>query len=166
MFEHDPEIRNVILDRQRSLRGASSAGLAVSSTRSAWATSLSPSMNAGFSDLLRDIPSPQIALPDAAEQRVLVIAAEVFCELRFVGLEVADDADDDRIPLGDVEHPEVVFDPGTCLDFDGADGAKRGRELAIPIRIRRDRRLSRRRWAPNKAHPAAASDRTDVCACR
>ena len=66
-----------------------------------------------------------------AEERVLAIAIEIFRELRLFGLEIADNADNDRVSLGDLEHPEVVFDPWARLDFDRADGSKRRRQRAI-----------------------------------
>ena len=90
--------------------------------------------------LLRDVASPQVAVPDAAEKRVFPVAIEVLLELGLVGFEIADDADDDRVALRDFEHPEVVFDPRARFHFDGADRAQRHRELAIAIGVRGNRR--------------------------
>ena len=110
-------------------------GFAVSSTRSASASRLSPLMKSGFADLLRDVASPEVSVADAAKQRVLVVALEVLGELGLVRFEFADHADDDRIVLRDLEHPQVVLDPRARLDLDRADDAQRNRELPIALRV-------------------------------
>ena len=87
--------------------------------------------------LLRDIAPPQIAVSDAAEERMLPVAIEVLLELGLVGFQIADHADDDRVALRNVEHPEVVFDPGARFHFDRADRTQRHRQLAIAIGVGR-----------------------------
>jgi len=94
--------------------------------------------------LLRDVSSPEIAAANPAEQRVLVISIEVLRKLRLLRLEIPDDAHDDRVTLRDFQDPEVVFDPWTRLDLDRADDTEWGREPAIAIGIRSNRRLTRR----------------------
>ena len=94
-------------------------------------------MNAGDSDLCREVAAPEVAAADAAKQPVLAVTVEILGELRLLRLEVADDGHDDRIALGDFEHPEVVLDPRARLDLDRADGAERRRERAIARRQRR-----------------------------
>ena len=94
--------------------------------------------------LLRDVASPEVAVADAAKQRVLVVALEVLGELGLVGLEIADHADDERILLRDLEDPQVVLDPRARLDLDGADHAQRDRELPIAFRVGSDAWHARR----------------------
>src|SRR5206468_9525570 len=81
---------------------------------------------------------------DTAKESVFVITVEHLREVRLVGLEVADDANDDRVALGDFEHPEVILDPGTRLDFDGAHNPEWQGQAAIARRQRRFHRNARR----------------------
>jgi hypothetical protein len=73
-----------------------------------------------------------------------VVSLEVLGKLRLVRLQIADDADHDRIALRDLEHPQVVFDPWARLDLDRADHAERDGEPAITIGVRSDWRGGRR----------------------
>ena len=139
MIEHDPQLRHLVVIATIASSSVM-RGLAVSSTRSASASSLRPSMNAGFG------PAPRCRVPigfhiGCREQRVLAVAIEVFLELGLVRLEVADDATMIVSFSRDFQYPEVVLEPRARLDLDRADRAS-GRQLAIAVGISRNRRLT------------------------
>ena len=113
-------------------------------------------------DLRRDVAAPQVAAADAAEQPVLAIAIEILGKLRLLGFEVADHADDDRVALGDVEHPQVVFDPRAGFHLDRADDAQRPGQRAIPRRRRGDRRTRRLRPGVRRSLRAIGIEQVDV----
>ena len=141
-------------------------GLAVSSTRSASARSLSPSMKTGFSACFTGSRPHRLPYRMPRKSGMLPVPIEVLLELWLVGFEIADDADDDRVALRDVEHPEVVFDPRARFDFDRAHRTQRHRELAIAIGIRGNRRDTwHARAAVWRALRPGRIDR-DECACR
>ena len=94
----------------------------------------------GALGLFRDVASPEVAVSDASKEPVLVISGQHFSEVRPRGLEVADHADHDGVPLRDFEHPQVVFHPRTRFDLDRADDAEGRRERAIAWRQRGLRR--------------------------
>src|SRR5262249_55602962 len=79
---------------------------------------LQPVNESRVAHLFRNVTSPEVPVSNTAKQRILVISREHFAEVRFVGLEVADHSDDDRVPLGNFENPEVVFYPWAGLDLD------------------------------------------------
>jgi hypothetical protein len=95
-------------------------------------------MKSGFVACLVMSRPHRFPVPDAAKQRVLVVALEVLGELGLVRLEIAHHSDDDRILLRDLEDPQVVLDPWARFDLDGADDAERNGELAIAFRVGSD----------------------------
>ena len=69
---------------------------------------------------LFDVIGIPAARTDAAVDRILREAIEVGFEGVVVGIEVADEADDERVVLREVEDPLIVFDPFAALDDDDA----------------------------------------------
>ena len=76
-------------------------------------------------NLVHQVVAPEIAIPDAEKKPVLVITVQVFLELGFAGLKIADHADHDRVLLLNLEHPEVVLDPRTGFDVNGSNDSQR-----------------------------------------
>ena len=62
-------------------------------------------------------------------------------KFRLGGIETAHHADEQRIGIGALQDPEIVFDPGTGFHHNGADDAGAGNLLAIGFRQRQLRRL-------------------------
>ena len=85
-------------------------------------------------DLRRDVSAPQVPATDPTEQRVLAVTLQILRKLRLLGLQIADDPDDDRIQLGHLEHPQVVLDPRARFDLDRPDGPERDGQRAIASR--------------------------------
>ncbi len=78
-----------------------------------------------FREPLSEISVPEIAVTDAAEQRILVEAFKLAGKFRLARFEISDCAHDNRIFGSEVEHPLVVFEPGARFNFDGAHDAER-----------------------------------------
>src|SRR5258707_12651817 len=78
--------------------------------------------------------SPEVAVADAAIQRIAMEAIQLLAKIRLVRFQIADHPYDDRILGRHVEDPLVVFQPGAGFHFDGAYYAERRRDLAIAIR--------------------------------
>ena len=113
--------------------------------------------------LLRDVTSPEIPVADPAEERVLPVTIEVLLEFRLVGLQVADDADDDRVALRDLEHPEVVFDPRARLHLDCAHRCPAASPACDSDRDTRQSARRLRRGGRCRARPAGDWDRRGGC---
>ena len=92
---------------------------------------LEPFNEGWVGDLIHQVVTPKIAIPDAEEQPVFVVTVQVFLELGFFGLQVADGAHHHRVFLFDFEHPQVVFDPRAGFHLDGPDYPQRHCQLAI-----------------------------------
>ena len=66
---------------------------------------------------------------DAAVQRILGEAAQIFLEIFRRGIEPSDDPDNERIFGGQIEPPLIIFENRTCFDDEAADNAMRCRKL-------------------------------------
>ena len=102
-------------------------------------------------NLVHQVVSPEIAVPDAEKKPVLVVTVQIFLELGLVGLKIADGADHHPVRVHDFEHPEVVFDPWAGLDLNRAHNPQRRCQLAISrgqcgLRVSRAGRIGSALW--------------------
>ena len=116
----------------------------------------------GASHFLRQVPAPEVAVPDAPEERILVVAAQHLCEVRLPGLEISNHADHDGVRLSHLEHPQVVFHPGARFDFHGADDAERRCQRSIARRQRGLRRSGSRSAGVGRALRARRVEEMDM----
>ena len=127
MIEHDPQVRHFVGDLHDGLEQVD-ARVGGIEHEIGLRHELHAVDERRVAGLRGHVPPPQVAVADAAEQRVLVVAREHLREVGLVRFEVADDADDDRVAFGHLEDPQVVFDPRARFDLDRADDAERTRE--------------------------------------
>ena len=68
-------------------------------------------------------------------------AVQISAKLRVRGIKAANYANEQRIGRGAFQNPQIVFDPGTGFDHDGAGDASAGNLRAIGVRQGELRRL-------------------------
>ena len=88
----------------------------------------------GIESDLAIVRAVETAGADRPIKRILVKARHILAEIRLRWIQVSRNADHNRIGPADFEIPEIVVDPGTRLDHDGADNAGRSGQGAIQRR--------------------------------
>src|SRR3954451_15231228 len=81
-----------------------------------------------------EVVTPDIAVPDSKKELVPVISFQVLAEFRIERIQVTNHSDDKRMVCDEIQHPEVVLDPGTRLHFDSALNSQRLYIGSIPVR--------------------------------
>lgn len=130
MVDDDAQMGHCIADAQRALQqgdvliGGFQHQIGIGQTPQ-------PIKEGRFARAGGQIVIPQIAVADAAKQRIGVEAGQQFREISVFGAQIADHAQDDRIAGGLIEHPLIVLHQRAGLDHDGADDAQRFGMLRI-----------------------------------
>src|SRR6185503_1176244 len=123
MVDDNPEIGNLVGDSHDRLQKID-AGICRIEYEIGLSQQLQSTDECGIVRLFGDVTAPQVSISYPPKQRILVVPRQHVAVIRLVGLQIANDADDDRVALSDLEHPQVVFNPGARFNLDRADDSK------------------------------------------
>ena len=83
-------------------------------------------------------------------------------EIRLAGIEISDGPNNQRVLRGNIQHPLVIFEPGTAFHHNCPHNPEPSRDLSIPAGQRRAVKNPVVLWGPRHALRPSRVEQMDV----